>query len=82
MWELGYWVDTLRRWYKEGLPENVGIPKNEVTPDGRVIFQFEDELPGGRIPTFDASVSPDIPWENFVYYRTRLNEMIVAAADA
>ena len=25
-WELGYWVATLRQWYRQGLPEVEGIP--------------------------------------------------------
>jgi len=24
-WEFGYWADTLRRWYAEGLPEQAGL---------------------------------------------------------
>ncbi len=27
-WEFGYWIDTLQRWYKEGLPLKQGIPEN------------------------------------------------------
>jgi len=27
IWEFGYWVETLRRWYKEGLPRKNGIPE-------------------------------------------------------
>lgn len=30
-WEFGYWVDVLRRWYDEGLPEQVGVPA-ELSP--------------------------------------------------
>jgi len=26
LWEFGYWAGTVRRWYKEGLPEIDGIP--------------------------------------------------------
>jgi uroporphyrinogen decarboxylase len=25
-WEFGYWADTLKRWYDEGLPRSEGIP--------------------------------------------------------
>jgi hypothetical protein len=31
---------------------------------------------GGYIPHVDHAVSQDVTWENFKYYRTRLNEMI------
>ena len=30
LWEAGYWADTLRRWYKEGLPKVKGIPDDAV----------------------------------------------------
>jgi uroporphyrinogen decarboxylase len=33
---------------------------------------------GGYIPHVDHHVHPDISWEDFIYYRTRLNEMIQA----
>lgn len=32
LWELGYWVGAVRRWYREGLPEIKGVP--EGAPDG------------------------------------------------
>ncbi|MHB1319814.1 MAG: hypothetical protein ACYCYF_14470, partial [Anaerolineae bacterium] len=32
LWEFGYWAATMRRWYREGLPREVGFP--EETPDG------------------------------------------------
>jgi len=32
LWEFGYWAGALRRWYREGLPEGVGLP--ESIPDG------------------------------------------------
>lgn len=31
---------------------------------------------GGYIPTIDHSVPPDISWEDYRYYRSKLNEMI------
>lgn len=34
---------------------------------------------GGYIPHIDHHVHPDISWEDFKYYRTRLNEMILAS---
>jgi uroporphyrinogen decarboxylase len=33
---------------------------------------------GGYIPHIDHHVHPDISWKDFIYYRTRLNEMIQA----
>ncbi len=31
-WEFGYWAGAVRRWYREGLSERVGIP--DTVPDG------------------------------------------------
>jgi uroporphyrinogen decarboxylase len=33
---------------------------------------------GGYIPHIDHHVHPDISWKDFIYYRTRLNEIIQA----
>jgi uroporphyrinogen decarboxylase len=33
---------------------------------------------GGYIPHIDHHVHPDISWKDFIYYRTRLNEMVRA----
>jgi hypothetical protein len=35
---------------------------------------------GGYVPYVDHMVPPDVPWENFCYYRQRLNELIDASA--
>jgi len=32
-WEFGYWGGTLKRWYREGLPEKAGIPQDRVYGD-------------------------------------------------
>jgi hypothetical protein len=32
LWEMGYWGGTVRRWYREGLPRNMGVP--DTLPDG------------------------------------------------
>ncbi len=34
-WELGYWADTLRNWYEQGLPKGVGIP--DSVPGGDTV---------------------------------------------
>jgi uroporphyrinogen decarboxylase len=39
-WEMGYWVATIKRWEKEGLPVNRSIPNNfaqDVTVSGEAI---------------------------------------------
>jgi len=30
-WEFGYWAGTIRRWYKEGLPQANGLPTDIST---------------------------------------------------
>jgi uroporphyrinogen decarboxylase len=34
---------------------------------------------GGYVPHVDHGIAPDISWDHFVYYRSRLNEMIRSA---
>ena len=36
-WEWAYWIETIQRWYEEGLPRRVGLP-----PDA----QFTDAING------------------------------------
>lgn len=33
-WEFGFWGGTLNRWYKEGLPQKKGLPKEVVYGEG------------------------------------------------
>ena len=35
-WEFGYWAGALRRWYREGLPRDKGIPDH--LPEGNGVF--------------------------------------------
>ena len=41
--------------------------------EGKVVPLLEG---GGYIPYMDHLVPPDVSWENFYYYRTRLNDLI------
>jgi len=43
LWEFGYWADTVRRWYREGLPEHAGIPS-----ELGVAEQMRAECPGHK----------------------------------
>jgi len=52
MWELGYWGGTIRRWYKEGLPEDKGVP--EEVPDGSSVMAECAGIPLGRFGEYDA----------------------------
>ncbi len=62
-----------------------GIDKTKIAAGREAIdAELESKVPfmlelGGYIPTVDHNVSPDIPWENFVYYRERLEMMIQQA---
>jgi hypothetical protein len=54
-----------------------GKPQIDAELEVKVPFMLQQ---GGYIASLDHGVPPDISWENFVYYRTRLKEMILAAA--
>jgi uroporphyrinogen decarboxylase len=41
--------------------------------DSKIPFMLRQ---GGYIPYLDHLIPPDIPWDNFVYYRNRLNKLI------
>lgn len=58
-----------------------GIPKHGIALGWERIDNFLEDVAfllrqGGYIPFADHSVPPDVPWEHFKYYRTRLNELI------
>jgi uroporphyrinogen decarboxylase len=63
-----------------------GLDKTSVmrgSPD--VDSELEGKVPGmlklgTYIPHVDHNVPPDISWNDFVYYRGRLNDMIDAAS--
>jgi uroporphyrinogen decarboxylase len=51
----------------------------------QIDIELEEKIPwmleqGGYIPYMDHLVPPDVSWENFYYYRTKLNNMIDKAA--
>ena len=59
-----------------------GIDKRVLAKDKSSIDrELEGKIPymikqGGYIPHIDHNVPPDVPFENFVYYRKRLEELI------
>jgi hypothetical protein len=58
-----------------------GIPKSEIAKGkGRIdeiLMPVERVLQtGGYIPFGDHFIPPDVPWEEYKYYRTQLNQMI------
>lgn len=62
-----------------------GVPKSEIG-GGRarvdeILKPVEAVLKtGGYVPFGDHFIPPEVPWEEFRYYRTKLNAMIDAAA--
>lgn len=71
LWEFGYWEETIRRWYHEGLPCRMGILENRAMdntifgeglpyalgdPVDRDIHEFL-ELDSGIIPPFEEGTS-------------------------
>ncbi|MHB1354852.1 MAG: uroporphyrinogen decarboxylase family protein [Anaerolineae bacterium] len=72
---------TLRRRYGRNLLLVGGIDKRELSR-GRDQVQAEVQrivpqlyAEGGYIPTVDHSVPPDVPYENYVYFRQSLAEL-------
>jgi uroporphyrinogen-III decarboxylase len=59
-----------------------GIDKRSLMQDFRAIdAELERVVPtvlrkGGYIPTVDHGVGPDVPWENYVYFRKQLERMV------
>ena len=59
-----------------------GVDKKELMKDKKAIDRYLEEKifptmkKGGYIPMVDHLVPPDVSWENFSYYRNRLNEEI------
>ena len=62
-----------------------GIPKSEIAKGKRRIDEILEPVEavlatGGYIPFGDHFVPPSVSWEEFRYYRARLNQMIDAVA--
>jgi uroporphyrinogen-III decarboxylase len=60
-----------------------GIDKRALAAGrGAIDTELEAKVPGllghgGFIPHVDHAVPPDVSWDNFMYYRQRLNQMIM-----
>jgi uroporphyrinogen decarboxylase len=57
MWESGYWIGAVRRWYREGLPRHVGVP--EWAEEGNMVSS-------GFSPVNAPSFREDHPSHGFV----------------
>jgi len=58
-----------------------GIPKSEIAKGRAVIDKILEPVEevlktGGYVPFGDHFIPPDVEWEDFLYYRTKLNEII------
>ncbi len=63
-----------------------GIDKIALARDREAIDAVLRDVPamlrrGGYIPYVDHMVPPDVSWENFCYYRKRLNDLIDASGE-
>jgi uroporphyrinogen-III decarboxylase len=63
-----------------------GVPKGELHRGKPAIDKLLEPVAevlktGGYVPFVDHLVPPDVDWENFQYYRTRLNQIIDGFGD-
>ena len=74
-------IVELRKQYPRLLMQG-GIDKTKVAEGRRAIdVELEAKLPfmlsrGGYIPFCDHMVPPDVPWDNFLYYRERVRQYV------
>jgi uroporphyrinogen decarboxylase len=62
-----------------------GIPKSEITKGRTRIDKILEPVgevlkTGAYVPFGDHFIPPDVSWDNFAYYRTKLNHMIDGVA--
>lgn len=79
-WHCGMRVDEIRRKFPE-LVIMGGFPKSEIIKGPARIDELLEPVAltlkqGGYVPFGDHFIPPNVDWENFVYYRKRLNELI------
>lgn len=81
-WHCGMDIVRVRRDFPD-LKMLGGIPKSEISLGKKRIDEIlkpvEEVLKtGGYIPFGDHFIPPEVDWENFQYYRNRLNDVIEA----
>ena len=79
-WHAGMRVEEVRKQYPE-LVIMGGIPKSEIPKGKDRIDEILEPIGrtlkhGGYIPFGDHFIPPDVDWENFKYYREKLNKLI------
>ncbi len=86
---VGPWPETVERWRKEGLPEDVDIGTLFATRfperdrwhwEGHWFFPFPPfehrAISEDYVAHPDHSLPPDVPFENFLYFMERLREVV------
>ena len=73
-------VVRLRKKFGKGLLIGGGMDKRILAADPSAIQRMVDEKvglmrEGGYVPGCDHAIPPDIPWENYLYYRRALLEV-------
>lgn len=79
-WHAGMRVEEVRKQFPE-LVIMGGIPKSEIPKGKKRIDEVLEPIDralkhGGYIPFGDHFIPPDVGWDDFRYYRERLNSMI------
>ena len=82
--QAGMDIVEVRRQYPQ-LQIYGGLDKRALTQDRAAIDRELEKAKallgqGGYVPMADHLIPPDVPWENFVYYRRRLAEMAEASS--
>lgn len=84
-WHCGMDIVKVRKEFPQ-LQMMGGIPKSEIALGRERIDQILQPVEqvikdGGYIPFGDHFVPPEVDWEDFTYYRNRLNQMIDNVGD-
>jgi len=69
-WELGYWGGTIKRWYSEGLPKNMGLVTEISDGDSVVGPGVANASPSttGDFPLYDFDVSSYFSFDESFYH--------------
>ncbi len=81
--EVGVWNASLQPWrekYGKEIRGVGGMDKRVLTTDKAAIREMVESKralieEGGYVPGVDHAIPPDVPWENYLYYRELLIEI-------
>ena len=79
-WHTGMRVEEVRKNFPD-LVMMGGIPKSEIRKGNKRVDEILEPVKqtlryGGYIPFGDHFVPPEVDWDNFKYYRNKLNDII------